>query len=331
MDLLNIKPNVVSKDVSGKFFLFYGDPSTRKTTVASQFPGALLLATEIGYSLIPGVHAVNITSWTDFRGVIRELKRPEVKEKYQTIVIDTVGLLTDMCMRYICHVNGVDELSAVPWGRGWTDFKKEFRSQVNSIAQMGYSIVFIAHSDTKRDNETGAITSALPSMDKKPREAVIALVDFIMFLQKEPKDGNEEEITVYAYTQLVSAIESKTRARYLSPRFEFNFENLQKEIRLAIEKYEEVETNGNGNINLVTEEVINHHTDQSSIPFDTLKSEVIEIATELLTHSDPEIKGRATSVTSTIMKGVRISEAAEQHYEQLKALMESLIDIKEGV
>lgn len=329
MNLLDIKPNIVSKGVAGKYFLFYGDPSTRKTTVASQFPGSLLLATEIGYSMIPGVHAANIESWGAFREVVRELKRPEVKDKYKTIVIDTVGLLTDMCMKYICDINGVKELSEVPWGRGWTDFKKEFRTQINTIAQLGYGVVFIAHSDTKRDNESGAIVSALPMMDKKPRESVIALVDFIMFLQKEPKDNNPEEITVYAYTQLASSIESKTRARHLAPRFEFNFENLEKEIVKAIEAHEKED----GGAALVTEKPVNLHAEPAiiSIPFAELKEKTFELAKELLGSENADVKTAATAQITTIMKGTKISEASATHYDQLAALREALIELRESI
>lgn len=42
--LLEIKPHEVSKDLSVYSVLLYGDPKTGKTTVASQFPGALVLA-----------------------------------------------------------------------------------------------------------------------------------------------------------------------------------------------------------------------------------------------------------------------------------------------
>jgi phage nucleotide-binding protein len=329
MDLLNIKPNVVSRGVEGKYFLFYGDPSTRKTSVAAMFPGSLLLATEIGYSLIPGVHAVNITNWNEFRNIIRELKRPEVKDKYKTIVIDTVGLLTDMCMKFILDTNGVQELSAIPWGQGWNQFKKEFRTQINTIAQMGYGIVFIAHSDTKRDNESGSITNATPTMDKKPRESVIALVDFIMFLQKEPKDNNPEETTVYAYTKLPSQIESKTRARYLAARFEFNYPNLVAEMSKAIEQYE------TENVGSVSEAVVNHHVEvaTSNMPFEDLRTKVLGIAGELLAESNTNADSRAsaTAAITTIMKGVRISEATALNYDQLLALLEVLTDIRDGI
>lgn len=327
MDLLNIKPNIVSRGVSGKYFLFYGDPSTRKTTVASHFPKALLLATEIGYSMIPGVHAAPIKSWNEFREVVRELKRPEVKDAYETIVIDTIGLLTDMCMKYILDVHAVSELSEIPWGQGWTKFKKEFRTQMNTIAQLGYGVVFIAHSDTRRNNETGAIESATPMLDKKPRESVIALVDFIFFLQKEPKDNNPEEITVYAYSQLQSSIESKTRARYLSPRFEFNFENLEKEIINAIDEQEKHEEGS------TTSQVINHYVESANAGpnFETLKADVLSVASELINNADPDIKGRASNQIATIMKGVRVSEATEVEYDKLLTLKEALLEIKEGM
>lgn len=327
MDLLNIKPNIVSRSVAGKYFLFYGDPSTRKTSVAAKFPGSLLLATEIGYSMIPGVHAVNIPSWGEFRNVIRELKRPEVKEKYQTIVIDTVGLLTDMCMKFILETNNVNELGEIPWGQGWNKFKKEFRTQMGIITQLGYGVVFIAHSDTKRDNETGAITSATPMMDKKPRESVIALVDFILFVQKEAKDNNPDETTVYAYSKLPSQIESKTRARYLAPRFEFTFENLEKEIVKAIDMLEKEEGAQ------VTSDVINHHVETAetvNLNFDTLKEQTLAIAKELLSNNDDKTAAASAAIGS-IMKGVRVSEATPLHYDQLVALRETLIDIKEGV
>lgn len=320
MDLLNIKPNIVSKGVAGKYFLFYGDPSTRKTSVACRFPDALLLATEIGYSMIPGVHAVNIDSWATFREVVRELKRPEVRSRYKTIVVDTVGLLTDMCLKYVLIKNDIKDLSELGWGKGWNEFKREFREQINFIAQLGYAVVFIAHSDTKRD-ENGKVTSALPQMEKRPREAVMALVDFILFLQKEEKEGHPEEITVYAYSKLASTIESKTRARYLSPKFEFTFENLEHEISLAIEAYEK-----EGDGNMVTEAVINQHEHIQSVPFDKLKDQVYELAKTLLANE--VLAPEAQKAMITIMKGVKISEATAIHYDQLAALKEALIEIR---
>lgn len=64
-----------------------------KTTTASKFPKSLLLAAEKGYSALPGVFAQPINSWSDFLKVLRELKDPAVKEKFETIVIDTAKIV----------------------------------------------------------------------------------------------------------------------------------------------------------------------------------------------------------------------------------------------
>lgn len=331
-DILNIKPNVVNPGVEGKFFLFYGEPSTRKTSVACLFPKSLLLATEVGYSLIPDVHAANIKSWPDFKDVVRQLKNADVQEAYKTIVIDTIGLLTDMCMKYTCDVKGIKELSEAPWGQGWAHFKKEFRTQINTIAQLGYGIVFIAHTDPKT-KEDGTLKSAMPLMEKKPREAVIALVDFILYLQKEVADYNPDLVTVYAYSNLASNIETKTRARYLSPRFEFNFENLGKEVEQAIRKNAELTHTS------VSGEGINLHKD-SRMPFEELKADVLRIGAGLtfpgvdaeeLSEAQIVTKNAAIEQLTTIMKGTRVSQATEHaDYDKLLALREALIEVQEN-
>ena len=53
-------------------------------------PRPLIIAFERGYSAIPGVFAQDVNSWGEFKQVVRELKKPEVKERFKTIILDTV-------------------------------------------------------------------------------------------------------------------------------------------------------------------------------------------------------------------------------------------------
>lgn len=62
IDICALQPNVVNRNLLGYSFLFYGDPKTGKTTIASKFPKALLLAFEKGYMAIPGIMAQPINS-----------------------------------------------------------------------------------------------------------------------------------------------------------------------------------------------------------------------------------------------------------------------------
>lgn len=62
INLLNLQPNKVSRDLSGYITYIYGAAKVGKTTFATRAPGALLLAFERGYSALPGVVAQDITS-----------------------------------------------------------------------------------------------------------------------------------------------------------------------------------------------------------------------------------------------------------------------------
>lgn len=57
IDLLNLQPNKVSRDLSGYFTYIYGPGGSGKTTLASKAPKPLLIAFERGYNALPGVIA----------------------------------------------------------------------------------------------------------------------------------------------------------------------------------------------------------------------------------------------------------------------------------
>lgn len=68
---------------------------TGKTTIASRFDKALLLAFEKGYAALPGVKAAPINRWSEFKQVLKQLKSDEAHALYKTIVVDTAS--------YICR------------------------------------------------------------------------------------------------------------------------------------------------------------------------------------------------------------------------------------
>ena len=97
INLLNIQPHKVSRDLSGYITFIYGPAKVGKTSLAMQMPNPLLIAFEKGYSALPGVMAQDVTTWGEMKQVYRELKKPEVQAVYKTIVIDTVDIAADLC------------------------------------------------------------------------------------------------------------------------------------------------------------------------------------------------------------------------------------------
>ena len=76
-----------------------------------------MLATEPGYKAIPGIIAQDINSWTDVLQVAAQLRRPEAKEKFDVITIDTLDELVFIATEYLKQSEGVDDLTEIPWGR----------------------------------------------------------------------------------------------------------------------------------------------------------------------------------------------------------------------
>ena len=130
INILDVKPHVVSRDLSGYTTLLYGDPKSGKTTCATRFPKSLLLAFEKGYAALPGVMALPINTWGDYLTALRQLKDEAAKEKFSTIIIDTVDIAYDLCEQYICQVNGVSKIGDVPYGAGYSMVAKEFDNKL---------------------------------------------------------------------------------------------------------------------------------------------------------------------------------------------------------
>ena len=156
INLLNITPHQVSRDMRGYSVFFYGEPKSGKTTIATKFPRHLLLAFEKGYNAIPGAMAQPINSWSEFRKVLRQLKNTEVKEKFETIIVDTADIAYDYCEKYICANAkrpdggfGVDTIADIPYGKGYGLVEKEFDECLRSIVQMDYGLVIISHATDK--------------------------------------------------------------------------------------------------------------------------------------------------------------------------------------
>ena len=128
IDILNIEPTKVSRDLQGKFILIYSQPKVGKTSFAVQMPKNLLLAFEHGYNALGGIKAVDIDKWMTFKQVIRQLRQEEAKEMYKTITIDTAGIAYTLCEEYICNQQNVNKIGDIvmllPKNSKWDSFMK---------------------------------------------------------------------------------------------------------------------------------------------------------------------------------------------------------------
>lgn len=117
IDLLSLEPTRISRNLKGKYMLFYGEPKSGKTTLLSKLPHSLILAFEPGTNALNNAYVQPIMSWTDFKMVLKQLKLPQLKDKFEFIGIDTADIAYELCEKYVCSQNNVENVGDIPYGK----------------------------------------------------------------------------------------------------------------------------------------------------------------------------------------------------------------------
>ena len=241
IDIFNIQPTTISRDLKGKFVCIYSLPKVGKTSMACQFPKNLLLAFEKGYNAIAGVKPIDVTKWSDLKLVLRQLEKPEARLLYDTVTIDTVGIAWEMCEQFVCAQNGVQKIADIPWGGGYSACKKEFESCLRKITQLGYGLVIIAHVDkrTEKRADDSEVEILGPAIPKRAYEIVNQLVDIIGYIDVTwDEEGNSER---WLYTRKTPTVMAGSRFKYLAPKIKFGYQELVNAISDAIDQSEKLD------------------------------------------------------------------------------------------
>lgn len=323
INLDDIQPNVVTDNMADKIWLFYGEMATRKTSVACSFPKHLLIATEVGYKFINGAMPALIQSWSEFKSILKQLDRQSNKDRFDIIVIDTIGQLYQMCYQYMLTQMGVNDPGEVGYGMGWKKIRLEFETSIRAIVQKGYGLIMLAHSDEVEKEDKNTKTKNIVTkidIDKRPDLIIKGLADFVLFLHKEVKEGTTDTPTVYAYSDLVT-IDTKSRSRYFRPKFEFTYENLQQELHDAVARQYAVE----GGSMPDGIESTNPYT-REEVSFATLKKDVVELAQSLVSIKPDDVGKLLTDV----FKGTKVSDLKEsaENLSKLQVVYTTLLDLK---
>ena len=307
MGLLDIKPHQVSRDLRGYSVFLYGAPKTGKTTIACQFPGALLLAFEKGYATIAGAMVCPINSWSEFKKLFVEFKDPAVKERYQTVVIDTADIAYSYCEKYICTresdaKHSYQNVADIPYGKGYAMAMDEFDECIRKILQLGYGLVIISHDQDKTmKNENGEeYNQIIPTLDKRARLVCERTCDIIGYCREvEDQEGHK---TVRMFMRETSRYVAGSRFKYTPDSIELSYDNLVKAIADAIDEQERVSKG------TTTDSYSNLHTDDIEYDFPALMKEVQQTVGALMS-GHPEMEHKIVSIIDKHLgKGKKVSD-----------------------
>ena len=249
IDLLSLEPQRISRDLKGKYILLYGLPGVGKTSLASEFKNVLIAGFEMGTNALNNVYVQPIKTWKDWRDMVKQLcTKDALKDKFDSIAIDTADFAWDLCVKWICSQNGVEKLGDIPWGGGYDLAKKEYTQTFRDLTYSGYGLVFISHSTEKTyKNEKGEdYTQIVPALPNRPFDIVNKMVDIIAYIREIPVEiGDKVENKRYMFLRGDQRFLAKSRFKYIKPRIELSYQGLVDAIFEAIDE-EVAHTGGTG-------------------------------------------------------------------------------------
>ena len=326
IDLQKLTPHKVSRDLSGYITYIYGAPKVGKTSLGADMPKPLLLAFERGYNALAGIIVQDISSWSEMKQVVRELKKPENKESFSTIIIDTVDVSALQCEKWVCAQNGVNAIGEIPYGQGWTLLKKEFEEVFRSITQLGYAVYFIAHykegSFKKSDGSEFSIIR--PSVSDTYNRIIENMADIYGYMYADTTDGvTTRKIRLRSQDGSVTC---GCRFKHMVEEVPASYDALVKALNDAIdaaakEKGAEFVTNEKNEFKV------------EELDFDTVKAKFEEIVTKIISsHTEKEMEEvwtpKITQITEKYLgKGKKASQCTRDQVEMLNLIVIDLEDI----
>lgn len=307
-----------------------------KTTLASKFPRSLLIGFERGWSAIPGIKAVGVDRWSDFRKLVNQLKTDEVKELYDNIIIDTGDIAFIACEKYVFNREGVDGYSGIPYGAGYAMVGNEFDAPFREIQNMGYGLIIISHAKEKMvDADTPQEHMKwMPTMSKRGFDVVSKLTDIISYIAtrdmpvdpNDPTKGVREER--FMFMRDTKQHFAGSRFKYMPPVVRLGFDHLVEAMHSAIDK-EAAETDN---------EYVTEKLDESrrkagfeDRPFDEIKQEVMTMANTIF-RADQTLLQKITSISEGYLgKGKKIDGTTPDQKGMLELISADLKELLEEV
>ena len=282
-------------------------------------PDALLLAFEKGYNALPGVKAVDITSWAEMLMVYRQLKSDDVKAIYKTVIVDTVDIASEMCQKYVCDQLDIDQLGDAAYGKGWSAFSTQFKEVFRGLTQLGYAVFFIGHDKktTQKDASGDEYTTIGPAISgNSAKQTVEGMADIYGYAHQV----STSDMSVLTLRCKDDTIACGGRFKYIKPEIEFTYDNLVKAVSEAIEK-EAAEHDGK----YVTDEK-EKDVEKIEYDFDALKEEFSAITGELM-NKDPKVGPRIVAIVDKYLgKGKKVQNLNPGQAELLFLVVTELKD-----
>lgn len=319
INLLELQPQIISKNLKGKYILLYGLPGVGKTSLAAQFEKVLIAGFEMGTNALNNVYVAPVKTWDDWKKMVRDLCRnDELKEKFHAIAIDTADEAWNLCTKYVCGQAGVENLSDVGFGKLYAEASKEFRQTFRDLAYNGYGLIFTSHSTEKEfTNDKGEkYNMILPALQTRAFDIINKMVDIIAYIREISLEEGDKTIRkrfMFFRDEVGDRFLVKSRYQYMKPYVELSYDALVNAIYDAID----LECSHSGG------EATDEHNPYTQLNFDELMEEAKMLWGTV-------VQNNKTAEASEILKNVfgKPTKFSEILPEDVEKLSQVLIDVR---
>ena len=194
---VRLNPNLV---------LLYGAPKVGKTTVLTQLEDCLLIDTEHGADMLNAfVHNVNSRE-----ELIEFYKTAGEGHDYKYFALDTIDKVVEWTEKSVCQEHGVDDLSALPFGKGWFEVRTKVMNNIKMLQKLVDNVIIIGHRKIASavENSTAVDPESL-DLSGKLKNQIMSACDAIGYMFRD------EESELVVSFQGGTALEAGSRCNHL--------------------------------------------------------------------------------------------------------------------
>lgn len=187
---------------TAKKVVIHGVEGIGKSTLASQFPAAVVLDTEDGTNHLD-VARVTVSTWADLEGSLHDLARDG--QGFRTVVIDSIDWAERLLINHLLKRSSKRSIEDFGFGKGYTmvaEAMGRLLAVCNTLVDAGVNVVLVGHTTVKR--------TAPPDMDEGYDRYELKLTKQSGPIVKEWADAI---LFVNYRTKLVAGEDGRTRAK----------------------------------------------------------------------------------------------------------------------
>lgn len=318
------KISQISPDLRGKCIVIYGGNNLGKTTQAAKLKNPVFMPFEKGMNGISGALVLQNSNWADVKSNIKKLSKPKFLKALQSgeqisVIWDGVERAGIYCQRYIEQKYDVFDVSEAKGGFGaWSQYEKEYWSEVDKLLGFGYTVVFICHESLNKNKN-----KMYPKGDNRCIAPVIDNADFVIHLSSNGVDEDGKEILSSGSLVETDEYFARSRFKYVDKYIEeFTAENLEKTIIEGIKK--ELEIKGETGVNFEEQQEIYKGEEYD---FEDLREEIKQLCLKL--QELDRLDEYSQIVAKHLGEGALVSEASRKQIEPLICIKNDLEDLIE--